>query len=705
MSEFQTDNTMDLSLADIMGMIRERIWLGLFLGTFFFCIGIALYFTQQKQYQAEAVMIVDPSTKSVIDIDSAASGSVGSGLGSGFLMEVSLRNQEAILNSRTFINRVIDSFSEDEIFKIKKPYIQEGEELADIFEIIDEQKKVVHTSGTQLFTIAYKHHDPEICVLVANRFAKEYISYINYEMGSSNESALLFLENRVQELKDQLADNELELQTYREENNLVSLNEEGDLASREIKAVSDKLNAVKLEILDLETLHKQINNAESSNDLLDIPYIASFTNIPSLRKKLNQTELELAKLRDSLLENHPSLIQMQTYKQSILVSIQDQIENAMRELLNRKKQLIEQRDDLARDLQNAEARKLAFDKVRIKYNVLERKSHSIERTYDYIITRLHETQISSQLDNTNIRIIDEATLDNKPVWPQKKVFGLISILFFGIGAFIVPIVLEFIDLRVKSVRDVEHHLGLKSLGVVPYSKEAARMEKTSIQYVHETLLECFNGLYKQIDLTSATAPPKALLISSISASEGKSFLISALGLTYSRYGFKTLMLDCDFRKPVLHKIFGLENKDGLINANLDENCLRCEPKKISDNLDLMVSGGTTHKTAEYFDGLSFKNYILKMKESYDMILIDSPPASYFPDFLFLAEVADEFILAIKHKEVKRDGVRFAFSQLQKSRVNVLGCVLTMAPTSVHPGYSHYNYYGEDEPIDYEKKES
>tara|TARA_B100001093_G_scaffold445692_1_gene449458 strand:- start:892 stop:3012 length:2121 start_codon:yes stop_codon:yes gene_type:complete len=691
-----SENVLELSLGDVIGMVRERIVLGMTLGILFFSIGIGLYFIQTNQYQAESTMIINSSSNSLIDIGAPSGGSIGSGLGSGFLMEVGLRNQEAILNSKSFIKRLISSLSEKEKEALRIPFIEEDEILPDLFDIIEDSKKIVNASGSQIFTIIFKHPNPDMAVLLANKYAEEYISYVNEELGSSNKVALDFLENRAQELKDQLAQNELDLQSYREDNNIVSLLENQNIASAQIRIISERLNGIKLELLNLNTLNDQIlGTLQNSQRLVEIPYIANFGDIPNLRIRLNELERELSSYNEILLEKHPKVLDSKIQIRDIKDSIELRINHAREELNNQRNQLTAQKESLSEDLVDAEKKKLAFDKVRIKFNVLERKSRSIEKTYDYIITRLHETQISSQLENTNIQIIDAATKDDKPVWPQKKIFALIAIILFGIGAFVVPIVLEFIDLRVKTVRDVEFHLGLKSIGVVPFSKEVAKVEKSSVQFVNETLHGCFNGLYKQIDLTSVHAPPKVMLISSILSSEGKSFLIASLALTYSRHGFKTLILDCDFRKPTQHKFFGLENSGGLLDCHKVETSMSCDPVNVGENLDLIVSGGTTHKTAEFFDNIAFKKFVVSMKNSYDIVFIDSPPASYYPDFLFLAEVSDEFILAVKYKEIKRDHGKYLVSQLHKSRVNVIGCILTMAPSSSNFGYTNYSYFGDE----------
>lgn len=187
---------------------------------------------------------------------------------------------------------------------------------------------------------------------------------------------------------------------------------------------------------------------------------------------------------------------------------------------------------------------------------------------------------------------------------------------------------------------------------------------------------------------------KTILVTSSEMNEGKTTVISSLAKCFSELeGKKILLIDCDLRRPSIHREFNLDNEKGLIDAITDGSFK--EHIKTVDNLDILTTGKKTKKPAELLESDLMKSFIEEVKEYYDYIFIDSPPVSRVNDACIIAKYIDGTIIISSSNEVSIDLAKLTKKRLSKVNANFIGVILNKFKDEDNIYHKYYGYYEEE----------
>ena len=192
---------------------------------------------------------------------------------------------------------------------------------------------------------------------------------------------------------------------------------------------------------------------------------------------------------------------------------------------------------------------------------------------------------------------------------------------------------------------------------------------------------------------------KSIVITSTIASEGKSTTISNLGVVLAQAGYKTLILDCDFRKPFLHKIFKLRNI-GLTNCITSGETVEdfIQESNVEKNLFVLTSGVIPPNPSEILGSKEMESLIRALEQRFDYVLIDMPPVMPVTDTLVLAGKVDGVIVVVEAERISPVSAKEMKDRLVKNGANILGVILNKIDidSSSSYGYGYYQYYGTEE---------
>jgi len=274
--------------------------------------------------------------------------------------------------------------------------------------------------------------------------------------------------------------------------------------------------------------------------------------------------------------------------------------------------------------------------------------------------------------------------------------GIIVFLAIAIG-------LGFIDDRIKSAWDVESFIGVHLLGIIPQlgaMRDDEKIVLTDLTSGNESGNEAFLGLYSSVKIQSKLDFPKSMLITSTIPGEGKTLISCNLAACFARHGKKTLLMDCDLRRPMLHRHFRQQNTAGIISwfehgAHLDGDVLT-NPElgiiKLGENLWLLTSGGRSKSPTEILENPIFPQLLERMKKQFDLVVIDSPPMGAVTDAMLIAERADEVIFVCRFNRAYRKHIKMYIKALREGKNEILGIVLNgLSPRRIEY-YSNYRYY-------------
>jgi capsular exopolysaccharide synthesis family protein len=205
--------------------------------------------------------------------------------------------------------------------------------------------------------------------------------------------------------------------------------------------------------------------------------------------------------------------------------------------------------------------------------------------------------------------------------------------------------------------------------------------------------EAYRVLRTNILFSSFDKPIKTILVTSAGPGEGKSTTIANLAVTFAQQGSKVLLIDADLRKPRLHRLFGMDNSNGLTNLLSAHSDYRdyVRTSRIN-NLEVLFCGAIPPNPSELLMSNVMKQFIEQVKNDYDIILLDAPPAISVTDAAVISTYIDGTILVAASGEVERETLLRAKEVLNKVNANILGVVLNKINTKTSGRYHYYDYY-------------
>ena len=200
--------------------------------------------------------------------------------------------------------------------------------------------------------------------------------------------------------------------------------------------------------------------------------------------------------------------------------------------------------------------------------------------------------------------------------------------------------------------------------------------------------ESYRSLRTNIQYSSIDKQVKTLVVTSSNAGEGKSTVAGNLAYTFFQSGKRVLIIDCDLRKPSLHRKFNVSNEVGLTDVLVGTSELNKVMKKIDDNLYLLTTGTLPPNPAEIIGSNTMESFLEECKINFDYIILDTPPILPVTDSKLLAIKADATVLVVRSEISKSKHVSQAFKELEKVNANVIGTILN--DVEVHSERLYYN---------------
>lgn len=218
------------------------------------------------------------------------------------------------------------------------------------------------------------------------------------------------------------------------------------------------------------------------------------------------------------------------------------------------------------------------------------------------------------------------------------------------------------------------------------------------------IAEAYKTLRTNIQFSSLDVPIRVILVTSANPAEGKSTTVANMAISMAQSDKRVLIVDCDLRKPSIHRAFNIMNTKGLTNIlaeDLDYHQI-CNTAGIP-NLEIITSGPKPPNPSELLGSARMKIFIEKLKNDYDMIILDSPPVLPVTDAVVLSRVVDGTILVINYGTTIYEMAHRAKESLQKVGSKIIGTVINNVPIRGH-GYA-YSYYYYDNNGDTESKKN
>lgn len=672
--------------------LRERLWIIIL----FALIGTTLAFYQAGRtapvYASKATLMVEPQQDKVLKVEAVRSEDLADQRAISTMLETML--------SRTMIERLVSRLKlERDFVFMAKPEGREANSKEDAMSQARSSLSVARRGDTRLIDITAEHADPETARKLADELAAEFLRFRFEVRNSANQMANQFLIEEATRLREKLTRSEIALQDYRQKENAISLEPSLDVVNPRFVELNSQLNAAKTKRAQLEgdlgAADKYQTNVE---ELMKLPSVSGHPAVVELLGAISSKEAELEILSRRYKAKHPKYIALKQQIDAQKSRIRDVVVTAANSIAREVASAREEEQRLTTDVQEQEKKTYGLGKLQVEYNALKREIETDRTVYESVLSRLKETDLAKGLDQTPIKIVEGAVASYTPVRPDRqKMLTQGSMAGFALGL-VLALGLHMMDSSLKTVDDVERTLLLPVLSAVTIRKSSAkRNAKPDLDMVHHQygpVAESFRTLRSSLALLGRPDERRTFLFTSAVPAEGKTFCASNYAVSLAQQGFKTLLVDCDLRKPALGDVFLDEpQKLGVTDIILGRSGI--DEAVIStpvSNLFLLPGGHRAPNPSELLSSNACANLLKELFERFDRVVVDTAPVIAVSETLMIAPLVSTVCLVIRAHSTPRRAVIRACEALTKTGRKPSGVVLNRLPSS-SGGYYYYYYSG------------
>lgn len=605
-----------------------------------------------------------------------------------------------------------------------------------LLKIFSRKLVVRNPPDTRLITVSFFNPDPSLASDVANAVVREYVRFES--QGQAGGVGIAVLSGDLGRLKTKMQADQNKLADYERRTGL------DHLLLRSIGEGSGGGNITHIPVLDkLDTLNQELTAAEANrigkeaiydltrthdSDVVaglahsSIPAIATSAVITqghglnlleSLRAEQGQLRLEYSADGSRYGAKNPQMIELRDQLASINKQISDELEQI--DLRARNDYVVARRneDGLRAAFQKQQAAAGQLNQSAVTLQMLVQQALSSRKIYDSLYQQIQEAGVQAGLRATNLRLTDVARPHSTPKKPNPPLYvaiGLACGLLFGVSS---AFVREHMDETVKTPLQVDPLTPLPVLASIPrlgghrqrtlqgggsLLVPSANSESSPLlTRPRSAAAEAYRALRTSIVLANVGHPLRSLVITSPLIGEGKTTVSYNTAIAFAHAGGRVLLVDADLHHPNLHNYFGMTQTPGLSDLLTGSKPLEVliQPHPSVSNLSLLPAGDLPSLPAELLGSAKFDLLLEALKQSYSMVLLDTPPMLLVADAVLLAGKADATIAVIRSDMTNRTAVERVTEALERNGSRSIGLVLNGVDTSSIDYFHAYGHNGGD----------
>ena len=593
-----------------------------------------------------------------------------------------------------------------------------------------------HMTDSHFIAIQADSSDPAQAAKIANAVSRAFVRYHMLRRMQINNEVFVFLQEQKQKEEVALRQAEQRLQEFREQTNISSLDnaDKDNPVLKRLALLNDQLTEKQLQRIEIGAQCSVIRQAittdgeslkPNNEQLFSIPAMKDDETISQIRNALVSAEQEKASIADVYGPEHPRMQSVLAKVELLQSKLRESLSNVVNSLETRLKILQSEEAELTTQYNQQNDLALNLAKHSLAFSRLSNELDRHTKLYQVLVERMSEVQVSSDYTKTNVDVVEEAGIPKAPYKPDKQrmiVFSLVLGLLLGFG---LAIFLEQIDDTVRTPEDLEIRVGIPVLGFVPEIKvrkgvesKAAYRALVSTLEPNSSAIEAYRNIRTNLFFSPLGEKSKVILVTSGGPGDGKTTTASNLALVIAQTGKRILLVDADFRRPRVHKMFTLDPSKGLSNLLKGECTLEQVVQKTTnhaeaiENLDIIAAGQMPTNPTELLESAKMQSIVDDMRTQYDRIIIDTPPILFVSDTSILSRLSDGCILVVKSAKRTRAHAARARLQLEKVHARIIGGILNNVQVSrfgqyysdyYYHGYARYrsdyysSYYSDDQP--------
>ncbi|WP_194974466.1 GumC family protein [Aquiflexum lacus] len=537
------------------------------------------------------------------------------------------------------------------------------------------------------------------------KLGEEYLNmlmevYLQRELKEKNraaENTIRFIEDQLSGISDSLAFFEGNLERYRSENRTFNLSQEGTQIFSRLQELEKDKSLAEINLKYFQSLQNYITN-DNVQDLM-APSISGSTDplLQNLVVTLSELQAEKSRLSYNFSDQAPAMRE-----------INNQIRNTKKALQENVTSFIQNTNTFLTEI-NAQIRRVereinVLPETERRLLGIQRKFTVNENIYLYLLQKRAESEITRASNMPKNAILDFARAGQKPVFPRKiinLIIGFFIGMFFSIGYITIR---DFLNTKIEDPKELEKQIKTPLIGMI--GRNHGNDPKPVLHNPRSSVTESFRNIRADMSYLSPSKDHLTILFTSSISGEGKTFASINMASVYSLLGKKTILIGLDLRKPKIAEEFGFSNDIG-ISSCLSKGMPWKEVIKHTkyDNLDVILSGPVPPNPAELLLQDKFSQIMSEIKEEYDVVILDCPPAGLVSETKELFNYSDVNFYIFRQGFSHKSNIQVLNNLIEKGGVNKVYALLN--DVHIDKGYgfgygygygygysSHYGYHDE-----------
>ena len=597
-----------------------------------------------------------------------------------------------------------------------------------------------HRQGTDVIDISYTSVWPHEAQLIINNLVKVYKEFEMEISGEYAGNTVNFLEKILSDHDTKLERSEKEFTNFKNQERMYDLDGTALMVTTQVANIESEIYNAVSEINIRSEKYNLLKSKLSSDEKILADRLLNNINVQvlSLRGELGKIESLLIQNIAQHGENHGAVRDLKKKLEGIKeqlslkikeltklgMVVQDPLlarQNIVTELITLDTEIVayELKKNESKNLLKIYLEKLKdLPEKQLQFSKLQRNSIILNENYSLLRKQLEEAKINLAVQVGKVHIVDYARLPF--VSGQNNNRTLLLGLFLGLSlGIIMALALEVMDNTIKTTYDIERK-NLAVLGIIPSIGEEQKNKKSyffnksnkSSSNLKRRLItqddpkspvsEAYRALRTSMLYTSADKKIKSILVSSAGPGEGKTTTVANLAITYANLGKKTLLIDTDLRRPVVHKVIGINKEPGITDylSNNEKDISKIIQKTEIKDLCVIPSGIIPPNPSELLGSDRMSNLLRDLEDEWDMILFDSPPLVAVTDAAMVSKEIDQIVMVVKVGQTDKKAFDHTISSLRNVGAPISGVVLNAVTHKNSYGayyyyYQYYHYYGNE----------
>ena len=699
----------DTTLSEALITLRKRRWVLIIAALLGLAYGLYKAETQPRVYQAYGRIEVRTGSSNEFRV----SGFTGSNDASSRLQtEVTILSSDSLMLQ---VAREMNLQNNPDFLEVRGPVPPQSLDDPGVRQStvrrLQGNLHIILIPKTDIIQISFSGPSAKLTADIVNKVMVTYIQRSYETRYASTQRVSQWLQAQLDDLKQQVETSQEQMMDLQRRLGILGFDPNHNQISTSLEDLSRAQSQAKLARIIAEARYRVLAGMDPNSVEGSIETTPGTTPgvLNGLRSQIATARASYAQLGATLGPNHP---QARAAKAQIDELQREITSEQTRLLLQAKENFVvakanESETGAALESQKTDAYKLRDDLV--EYTLRQRDYESNRTLYENLLQRLRTAGIEAGLESLEIDVVDTAMLPASPVLQSASSIVLTTMIFSVLGGIVVAFILESLDTGLRSIAEIESITELPSLAIIPRARRPTADQASSLTTAQRNIsvltqpksqfAESFRSLRTSLLLSTAGHPPKFLLFTSATPSEGKTTTASNLACVLAQGSQRVLIIDADLRRPNVHHRFGLNGRIGLTTVLTGATTLDDTVQSVPEVplLDVLPSGPVPPFPTEMLSSEAMQQLLERCGKTYDFVVIDSPPILSVTDGVILARESDAVVLVVRHGKSSKHVVRRARDLLVRSGAPITGVVLNAVDLKSPEYYGYYGYTGMPTP--------